>query len=248
MKRSILFLCIFFALSAVTTAYAYSVKDILDGNQDYLILGTIKDVDSRNVTVTVDNTVGKEAPDLKIGDISIEKFSYSYCEEHTSTDFNNPKIGDNIFASVNLENGKYKISGGAYKVDSSEIKNCSVIVYQDMKGEDCLNDAVKISYFIRTNGKITEFETDGSGSIYAVSDDDKILIYPLPGNESIKFVDAAGKVISEDVTDDVMPIVPNNLPKDNAGDNRWITAVGIIASGALFGFVMFYVLYMKKRL
>ena len=55
-------------------------------------------------------------------------------------------------------------------------------------------------------------------------------------------------MISDDVTDDVMPIVSNNPRKDNAGDNRLITAVGIIAFGAILGFVMFYVLYVKKRL
>lgn len=248
MKKFVLLLCIITVFIIGLSAYAYSADDILNGEHDLLILGTVKDVDSDTVTVTVDNTVGKDTPSLRTGDINIERFNYSYCEDHTTEEFNSPKIGDNIFASLCLKNGAYEILGGAYKVDSSEIKNTCVIVYQNMKGEDCLNDAVEISYFIRTNGKISKFETDDNGSIYAVNDDDKILIYPLPGNESIKIADADGKIISEDFNDDVMPIVPNSPIKENERDNRWIVSSVIIALGTVAGLVIFYVLYAKKRI
>lgn len=248
MKKFVFLICIITVLLNGLYAYAYSAEDILNGEHDLLILGTVKDVDDDTVTVTVDNTVGKEVPSLKSGDIDIERFKYSYCEEHTTDEFNSPKIGDNIFASLSLKNGTYELLGGAYKVDSSEIKNTCVIVYQNMKGEECLNDAVEISYFIRTNGKISRFETDDSGSIYAVNDDDKIIIYPLPGNESIKIADSDGKIISEDFNDDVMPIVPNSPMKENERDNRWIASCTIIALGAAVGVVFFYVLYAKKRI
>lgn len=242
----ILFVVLVLILSAINVN-AYSVNDILNGNQDYLLLGTIKDINGDDITVTVDNTVGNAELPIDTKDIIIDKFEYSYCEEHVPKSFNGPKIGDNLFVSVNYKSGKYTLAGGAYKVDSSEIKNCSVIVYSNMKGEDCLSDAVKISYFIRTNGKITEFKSD-NGNIYAISDNEKILIYPLPGNESIKMVDKDGKIISNNDIDDVMPIVPNAPQENKSNNNRRVAALLIIATGALSGVVVFYILHAKKRI
>ena len=240
MKKILSFIFIFAVLSSLSVSYAASPKDIFEGNQEYLILGTVKDIDGDSALVTVDNIIAQGSPAIKGTDITIENFDYSYCEEHTPSEFNKPKIGDNVFASLNSGKTSYTVAGGAYKVDSSEAKNCSTIVYYDMKREDCLYDAVKISYFIRTNGKITSFESDDKGNIYAISNDDKILIYPLPGNDCIKFVDDEGKIMSDELEEDVMPIVPNTSPEKKADDNRYLIAAGIIVIGAVLGFAVSY--------
>lgn len=228
-------------------AFADSTKSLFSGKQDYLILGTVKDVGEDLITVTVDNTVGSSVPSLSGTDISVVKFTYSYCTEHTTSDFNQPKIGDNIFASVNLTGSKYEIQSGAYKVDSSEIKNCSTIVYQDMNNEQCLEDAVKIAYFIRSNGKITQFTTENDGKIYALSEDGKTLIYPLPDNQCIKFVDDSGK-IADIFEEDVMPIVSPPAAEAPHNDNRWIIALGVMLGGGALGFLAFYLFYARKRI
>lgn len=248
MKRFLPFVFVLITVLSVELCRADSVKEIFSGNQKYLILGTVKDVKDGSVTVTVDNTVGSKEPSIQGKDISVNKFSYSYCAEHTPVEFNNPKIGDNIFASIDDSGDEYIIKNGAFKVDSSEIKNCSTIVHQRMSGEQCFEDAVKIAYFIRANGKITKFTSDGDGKIYAVSDDDKILIYPLEGNQCVKVVDDYGKVISDSSEQDVMPIVPSASAKPPKEDNRWLVASFVLLGGAVIGFFALYFLYAKKRI
>lgn len=248
MKKVLSLICFFVIVLSCVSVYSNDAESIFDGEQDYLILGTVKDVSEDKVIITVDNTVGVKTPSLMGEDIEIERFSYSYCEEHTPSDFNKPKIGDNIFASVSKNKDRYAIANGAYKVDSSEIKNCSTLVYRDMRGEECLESSVKIAYFIRSNGKITNFKTDSDGKIYALNDGDKILVYPLVGNQCIKFVDDYGKVLDEAAEDDVMPIVPSNSQKNNHHDRKWLAAIAIFSSGAILGFLVMLVFYARKRL
>ena len=248
MKKVLSLMCFFIIIMTSFSVYSNDAESIFDGEQDYLILGTVKDIIEDNVVITVDNTIGVKTPSLIDKDIEIEKFSYSYCEEHTPGDFNKPKIGDNIFASVVKSKDDYAIANGAYKVDSSEIKNCSTLVYRSMRGEDCLESAVKIAYFIRSNGKITDFKTDNDGKIYALNDGDRILVYPLVGNQCIKFVDDYGKILDETTHDDVMPIVPSNQQKINHYDKRWILSISIFCGGAVLGFLVMLIFYARKRL
>ena len=248
MKRILSFVCFLTVVISLLTVYSDSDKSIFDDEQDCLILGTVKDVSEDRVTVTVDNTVGSRTPSMLGEDIEIKRFSYSYCEEHTPPEFNNPKIGDNIFASLAKEGDGYCVQSGAYKVDSIEIKNCSTIVYKDMRGEECLEDAVKIAYFVRSNGKITEFKTDSNGKIYALNDSDEILVYPLVGNQCIKFVDDYGKIIDELAGEDVMPIVPSPPDEAHENDKKWIAAAVVFVGGALAGFLVMLVFYARKRI
>ncbi len=245
MKRICVLLCalLIFAMPIFSIAAA---KDIINGEQECLILGTVKDIGDKYTTVSVDNTVGEQMPTLIGSDVLIEKFSYSYCSDHISTEFNQPKIGDNIFASVNAWGENYRIENGAYKVDSSEQKNCSTLVYRDMNGEDCLNEAVEIAYFIRSNGKIVKFSAEEDGKIFAVNEDDKTLIYPLAGNQCVKFVDSDGKII-ENFEEDVMPIVSPEAHEARHKDNRWIIAFSVMIGGAAAGFLAFYLFFAGRR-
>lgn len=248
MKRILSLICFLMIIMSYTAVYSDGAESIFEGVQDYLILGTVKDVSDDSVIVTVDNTVGTKTPSMLGEDIEIGRFSYSYCEEHTPSDFNNPKIGDNIFASISENGNKYSVENGAYKVDSSEIKNCSTIVHQNMNGEECLESSVKIAYFIRSNGKITNFKAGGNGRIYALNDGDEILIYPLSGNQCIKFVDDYGKIIDDVAEGDVMPIVPSPSQEPHQHDKKWIAATVVFVGGAALGFLALFVFYARKRL
>lgn len=228
--------------------FADEADNIFEGKQDYLILGTVKDVTDGTAAVTVDNTVGASLPSMIGKDIYIEKFSYSYCTDHAPDDFNNPKIGDNVFASISKNGETYIVANGAYRVDSIEIKNLSTVVYTGMQGEDCLDSSVKIAYFIRSNGKITEFKKDDEGKIYAINNKDKVLVYPLAGNQCIKFVDESGKFIEDISENDVMPIGPAPVQEDNIDDKRWIKASVVFAGGAVLGFIVLFAFYAKKRI
>ena len=245
LKKICALLCALAVLLSAVFCYG-AAKDIFSGKQDCLILGTVKDIGDSYITVGVDNTVGSQMPVLGGTDIEIDKFSYSYCTDHTTAEFNQPKIGDNIFASISVSGEKYIIENGAYKVDSSEMKNCSTIVYRDMKDEDCLKEAVEIAYFIRSNGKITKFTIEDDGKIYAINEDDKTLIYPLPGNQCVKFADDDGKII-ENFEEDVMPIVSPEPHDAMHTDNRWVAAIAIMLGGAALGFAVFYLFYARRR-
>jgi len=248
--KKVLSLILLFCLtvSLCTLASADGIKKIFEGEQEFLILGTVKDVTEDVVVVTVDNTVGEKSPSIVGEDVNILKFSYSYCEDHAPKSFNNPKIGDNIFVSASLEEENYKVVNGAYRVDSSEIKNCSTLVHQNMRGQDCLEDAVKLAYFVRTNGKITEFKKGSDDKIYAVTDTDEVLVYPLPGNQCIKFVDNNDQILDETTQDDVIPIVPEPATEKDADSNKWIFAVSIFAGGAILGFLAMLFYYTRKKL
>jgi len=242
-------LFLFIIISSYAMVSAEGIEDIFDGDNDFLILGTVTGVADDIVAVTVDNTVGEKVASLTGKEIKIHKFSYSYCEEHTPTSFNNPQIGDNLFASISKDSDKYRIANGVYKVDSSEVKNCSTLVHQNMRNQDCLADAVKLAYFVRSNGKIKDFKVDSEGNIYALKEDDEVLVYPLVGNQQcIKFVDNNGKILDETVHDDVIPIVPQPVQEETPDNNKWIWATGIFVGGALLGFLVMIFIYSKKRL
>lgn len=248
MKR--LFAIVFALVVAAQAAFVYAdtADDILGGKYDSLILGTVKDVGDDYVTVTVDNIVGSDSDMLKDKDITTDKFTFSYCDKHVPEEFNKPKVGDNIFLSLKKDGDGYGVTC-AYKIDSSEQKNCSTLVYQDMQGEKCFEDAVKIAYFIRSNGKITEFDTASEdGKIYAVSGGEKVLIYPLPGNQCVRVINSSGETVDEGGDTDVMPIVSANAPQHDNNDRRTVISLVIMCGGVVVGFFAFYFFYAKKRM
>ena len=242
MKRKILLLvCLLMAFNLLGVSAEENAKKFITGKQDYLILGSIHDINDDSVVMTVDQVIGSEDQTLVGTDIKVSKFLYSYCDEHAPGNFNNPIISDNVVISLEQKDNKYQVVNGAYKVDSNEYASCRVLVHEDMKDKDCLGELLKVTCYIRSNARVKEFEFDEEGRIYAV--------YPQTPEQCLKPVDDKGvSVVSEDNAD-ALPTVPPPAPVDNNesyDDNRWIFAILILVVGVSGGlFVSF--LTLKKN-
>lgn len=240
MKKILFFLII--CLSLCICASADDVSDMLSGKQDFVILGSIKDIENDIIVVTVDYVLDSSESGLIGTDIKVNKFSYSYCVDHVPQSFNNPIVSDNVVMSIDQSGDVYKVKNGSYKVDSNEYANCKIIMHEDSKDEDCVKDLLEVTCYIRSNAKVKEFEFDDDGRIYAV--------YPQTAEQCIYFVDDSGSAIIDTDVPDTLPTIPHSSSADedtSENDLKWIYAIAILAIGSLIGIAVAYVYMVKKR-
>ncbi len=240
MKRILVLMCIVLALSVCVTAFAEGVDDMLSGKQDLVILGSVKDIDGELVTVTVDHVLSRPANELVGKDINIAKFAYTYCIEHSTSDFRNPIISDNVVISLNKDGDIYTLANSAYKVDSNEYANCRIVVSQTLQEEDCIRDMQRATCYIRADGMVREFDFDSDGRIYAV--------YPQSADQCVSVVDEDGTEISPGTTSDNIPTatLPQNEEVPTHNTYRGMLALIIVLLGAVLGFGVSYVLTVTK--
>ncbi len=252
-------LSVLFLIAMIPSAFAAksTAQKVIESKENNLILATISDVGQDFITVEVFDNVkratlntqdkntfkGNIPPDTTI---NIQKFKYSYCEEHSDS-YNTPKIGDNIFISIQTDGNTYKVSGCAYKVDTVDVKTINFLVPAPMKAQKCMYDITAISYFVASNGMPLEFvfeedaisikHKDGISKIYPQAD------FEMP----IKYIDSQGRVVSGTVeSKDVInydstlnqPSANLTLTKQAAKDNAWVFSIIIIVSGTLIGLVV----------
>ncbi len=260
-KKISIFLLILTVLHAsfVMTAYAAksTAQKVIEDKESSLVLATISDVNDEYITCEVFDRVKR--PAANTGDknttlnnsisntqINIKKFKYSYCEEHADS-YNTPKIGDNIFVSVRSDGDTYKMSGCAYKVDTVDVKTLNFLVPSPMKGQSCVYDVTAIAYFVAANGMPMEFKFE-ENAISIKHMDETVQIYPqAEGEMPMKYIDAAGKVVSgaveaKDVInyDPTMPPTGANLALTqlSTADSAWILSLLIIAAGVIVGLLV----------
>ncbi len=223
------------------TALADGADDMLKGNQDITVLGSVKDITSDKITVAVDYVLGRNGSELVGTDIQIKKFSYTYCEEHSTSDFRNPIISDNIVITLNRGESLYTIANSAYKVDSNEYANCKIVVLDTMGDDTCVQDLQRVTCYIRSNAMVNDFAFDSEGRIYAV--------YPQTAEQCLSTVDEDGAIINPDEPAENMPIV-NNSPASNEAKNempnRTIYALAIILIGAVAGLIFAVIARLRK--
>ena len=223
------------------TALADGTDDMLKGNQDITVLGSVKDITSDKITVTVDYVLGRNGSELVGTDIQIKKFSYTYCEEHSTSDFRNPIISDNIVITLNSGESLYTIANSAYKVDSNEYANCKIVVLDKMDDDTCVKNLQRVTCYIRSNAMVNDFAFDSEGRIYAV--------YPQTAEQCLSTVDEDGAVINPEEHPENMPIVNNAPVQNEAKDenpNRSIYALAIILIGAVAGLVFAVIARLRK--
>ena len=129
MKKILLFLII--CLSLCICASADDVSDMLSGKQDFVILGSIKDIENDIIVVTVDYVLDSSESGLIGTDIKVNKFSYSYCVDHVPQSFNNPIVSDNVVMSIDQSGDVYKVKNGSYKVS----RPFNIVIRQDITAE-----------------------------------------------------------------------------------------------------------------
>ena len=243
MKKIILTACVIFCLTFSTLVFAGTVEEMLGGNQDYIVMGSVKDINSDTIIVTVDHVLGLNSSDMIGTDVKVAKFTYSYCEEHSTSDFRSPIVSDNIVIDLIKDaNGGYYMANCAYKVDSNEYASCKIIVHEDIREEDCIKDLLEATCFIRSNAKVSEFEFDEDGRIYAV--------YPQTAEQCVQVVDDEGSSVTVEEIPDTLPTVPPAAPGDTPiqnNGNYTTYAIIILAVGVLGGMGVSWIIMVKRK-
>ena len=241
-KISFFVTLILLAISLCPTVSAYdNISDIISGNQDYLVLGTVVDINNDSVILehyqTIDVDVSSTDNFSRNQNITIDKFRYSYCDKHSDIS-TIPRVGDNVFISLNKKGSSYIMVNGAYKITSVDYKMLTFYASESMKGQDCLADIVALAYFVRTNGVGRDF-TFEKGTLTANLDGKKLTLYPTDNiTETVTFVDVEGNIVDAAKTKDVI-IHGEETNVENEDDYRWVFAcLGIVLSAALGGFVI----------
>lgn len=241
-KITAMLISIILILCTCPISYAQgSVADILAGKQDYLLLATVVDFDDSSVIVAPYHVIhmddeSSNMPSLN-ENISIEKFRYSYCHEHS--DINTaPKAGDNIFISINENGAKYTMANGAYKISSVDYKLLTFYASESMRDSECLAEIVALAYFVRTDGSMRDFRFE-NGTLTAYIDERPLTLYPSDNiAETVTFLNIQGKVMDTVKTKDV--IIDGEEPIEEQEDYRWLISYGIIFVGVLVGGIVVY--------
>lgn len=239
--RLMTFLLVFLCFSPVVFADD-NVFEIIEGSQDYLVLGTVVDINDTYVVLEHYQTVDAEnsalVPLKRNENISIDKFRYSYCDEHSDISVT-PRLGDNVFISVNKNGKSYTMANGAYKISSVDYKMLTFFASEDMKNQDCMADIMALAYFVRTNGEKKDF-TFENGTLTTFVDSKKLTLYPTENiTEMVTFLDDDGNIVEAAVTKDVI-IHGDTVQVENGSNYRWVLAcLVLLFSVVLGGFVTY---------
>lgn len=241
MKKITAFIFAILVFAFNLTAFASGVDDVLAGKQDMVVLGSVKDIAGDKITITVDHVLSRNGSDLVGTDIKVKKFSYTYCEEHSTSEFRNPIISDNIVISLDEEKDGYSIANCAYKVDSNEYASCKIIVLDGLGDDSCIQQMQKITCYIRANGMVSNFEFDSEGRIYAV--------YPQTPEQCFKLVQEDGTAVNiEETAEHISAVSGESEQKsqEESADNRSVYAFAIVGGGAVFGLMVALIIRNKK--
>lgn len=163
----IILLVVFMPYSAVYAADA--LYRFMHNDHDALIIGEIVSVDNNNLKVHVEKNIisGKELnqsspkKQIKLAEAKIvSPFNYGFFYNENSSSIVNPSVGDYVLLSLEKSATGFKIAWGAYKVDSLDYKNLSVVLPENPAIWSQM-DAAAIKAFVNSDGKITKFSFDG---------------------------------------------------------------------------------------
>lgn len=223
------------------------VPAILSGEQDYVLLATVMDVNDSSVTLAPYHSIynGKNGGQIPVNNnITVDKFRYSYCNDHLDISAT-PRVGDNIFVSLDKKGNGYTVANGAYKTNSVDYKLLTFYASESMKDRDCLAEIVALAYFVRTDGNMREFNFD-NGTL-TVENDSKILtLYPTEQiSDTVTFVNINGKVIDNVKTKDVITNEP--IKENRKNDFRWVVSILVILLSSSLGMLVVYNLNNKDN-
>lgn len=182
-KKHCIALIFIFVLILNNNVYAADgLYRLMHNDHDALIVGEIISIDENDIKVSVEKNIisNKNLNDyavrkqLNLSEVSIiSSFRYTFFYDENDNE-GNPSVGDYVLMSV-LKSGKgFEIAWGAYKVDSLDYKNLSVVLpkYASMS---CKMEAAAIKTFVNSDGEINEFFFDGDKEIVYAGEDKTII-------------------------------------------------------------------------
>lgn len=239
----------FLLLCVCLCAYAQGdTAGILAGNQDYLMLATVVDITDSAIILAPHQLIylsSDKAESSSLNEnISVDKFRYSYCDEHSDISLT-PRVGDNVFISLNKLGSRYAMANGAYKVSSVDYKMLTFYASESMRNKECLAEIVTLAYFVRTNGSMRKFNFE-NGVLTSDADGSSITLYPTDNiTDVITFLDIDGKIVDAAKTEDVI-IHGQEKAEEKEADYRWLVSYAIILAGVVLGGIVVYNVNMSE--
>ena len=251
-------LTVILLITAVTTCFGEEIAvNVLSDTEAHCVLATISDIDDNYIYAELYNTVAdnQHIDSVLPKILRIKKFRYSYCQEHADG-YNSPRIGDNIFATLQGDGNVYSVTSAAYKTDTVDERTLNFLAPAEMKNEHCLDDVVALSYYVRSNGLERGFVFDNGSVMLNRGDNTITKLYPadIKNPIPVKFVDMSGKVVEEKKQQDVIDVSGNNIFEDLWGSYNYelvfakrVLSLGIILAGIILGMVVVYFVVVRKK-
>ena len=243
-------------LMTCISGYAQSdAQNVISNEMHISVLATISEIDDDYVYAELYDTVGIDNSVVKLPQIlKIKKFKYTYCNDHADS-YNVPKLGDNIFIGVEIQDDKtFSISGVAYRTDTVDMRTLNVYAPVDMKNKDCMSEIAAIAYFIRSGG-LERNIVISDNAVYFEQDGERTKLYPAEVEDAVPviYVDENGLVIDDVKQQDVINVLDNPIDQAREVYNaelvfaKRIIAVGIIFIGLIVGIIVIYVVSNKRK-
>lgn len=166
-----------------TSAYAADqLYRFMHNDHDALIIGEITQIDEtgikiravKGITSAKDLNENHPKKQLKLSEAkTIPPFDYMGFHNENGE----PHVGDYVLVSLEKVGNDFKVAWGAYKVNSLDYKNLSVVLPENAEVWSKM-EAVAVETFVNSGGRITEFAFDGdSKTVYASKGEEKFIIY-----------------------------------------------------------------------
>ena len=170
LRKSGIVLILLVILVLHTNVYAAdALYRFMHNDHDALVIGEIISADENDIKVRVekgiisgkDLNVSSAKKQLKLVEAKIvSSFSYNFFYNEYGNSIINPSVGDYVLLSLEKYETGFKIAWGAYKVDSLDYKNLSVVLPEDPNVWAKM-EAAAIKVFVNSDGKVNEFSFDG---------------------------------------------------------------------------------------
>jgi len=170
LRKSGIVLILLVILVLHTNVYAAdALYRLMHNDHDALVIGEIISADENDIKVRVekgiisgkDLNVSSAKKQLKLVEAKIvSSFSYNFFYNEYGNSIINPSVGDYVLLSLEKYETGFKIAWGAYKVDSLDYKNLSVVLPEDPNVWAKM-EAAAIKAFVNSDGKVNEFSFDG---------------------------------------------------------------------------------------
>lgn len=170
-----------------TSAYAADqLYRFMHNDHDALIIGEITQIDEIGVkiravkSITSARDLNKNYPkkQLKLSEAKIVlPFDYAGFHDENGSYIVEPHVGDYVLVSLEKVGNNFKVAWGAYKVNSLDYKNLSVVLPENAEVWSKM-EAAAVGTFVNSDGRITEFAFDGdSKTVYVIKDEEEFVIY-----------------------------------------------------------------------
>ncbi|MDD4504736.1 MAG: hypothetical protein PHS15_07915 [Clostridiaceae bacterium] len=200
LRKSGIVLILLVILVLHTNVYAAdALYRFMHNDHDALVIGEIISADENDIKVRVekgiisgkDLNVSSAKKQLKLVEAKIvSSFSYNFFYNEYGNSIINPSVGDYVLLSLEKYETGFKIAWGAYKVDSLDYKNLSVVLPEDPNVWAKM-EAAAIKAFVNSDGKVNEFSFDGEKTVRA--GEEQTVIFDGNGED-------AAEIIPEDIT------------------------------------------------